>query len=42
MLRTELDPGDLQNRLIMLQDNINTFSSQSQAIPKKGRVNTPV
>ena len=42
MLRTELDPGDLQNRLIMLQDNINTFSSQSQPIPEKGRVNTPV
>lgn len=42
MLRTELDPGDLQNRLIMLQDNIYTFSSRSQAIPKKGRVNTPV
>ena len=33
MLRMELDPGDLQDRLIMLQDNINSFSSQSQAIP---------
>ena len=33
MLRTELDPRDLQDRLIMLQDNINSFSSQSQAIP---------
>lgn len=33
MLRTELDPGDLHDRLIMLQENINTFFSQSQAIP---------
>ena len=34
MLRTELDLGDSQDRLTLLQDNINTFSSQPQAIPQ--------
>lgn len=34
MLRTELDPGDFQDRLTLLQDNINTFSSQPQAMPQ--------